>query len=145
MAFHEQSLILDWLVPGAEARPALHARFQHAADAICAALWKLGADARVGELPGEYCPGQYSISIRGAYKVAGLAQRVYPHGAHIGAAIVVAEEWRLRAVLTPVYEALDLAWTPSTMGSLAAGIPGTTWDDVADALVAEFVSSSREP
>jgi hypothetical protein len=70
--------------------------------------------------------------------VAGLAQRVYPRAAHVGAAIVVADEGSLRDVLLPVYDALDLRWEPATMGSVRADAPGLGWDDVADALVTEF-------
>jgi lipoate-protein ligase A len=124
MAFHEQTLIVDWLVPDTEPRRHVHQRFTLFAERICAALRSLEVDARLGEIAGEYCPGQYSINIGGDTKVAGVAQRVYSRGAHLGAAIVVAEEPRLRDVLFPVYAALGLEWDPRSLGSVASWTAG---------------------
>src|SRR5688572_15401749 len=143
MAFHEQTLIFDWLVYDAEPRRRLHERFEQAATIICAALSRLGLDARVGAIPGEYCPGQYSVNVRGAQKVAGLAQRVYARAAHVGAAIVVADEGSLRDVLLPVYEALELPWEPATLGSVRTGMPTVCWENVARAVIEEFVMRFR--
>jgi lipoate-protein ligase A len=138
MAFHEQTLILDWLAYDGEPRRGLHQRFEELATIVRDALRDLGLDARIGELPGEYCPGQYSINIGGERKVAGLAQRIYPHAAHIGAAVVVGEESRLREVLVSVYEALCTAWEPGTLGGIGADATVVSWDDAAGAFVAEF-------
>ena len=39
-------------------------RFEEVAGLIADALRALGVDARVGEVPGEYCPGAYSVNAR---------------------------------------------------------------------------------
>ena len=59
------------------------------ADLIAAALRGIGVDARVGEVPGEYCPGEYSVNARGARKLMGVGQRVIRGAAHVGGVIVV--------------------------------------------------------
>lgn len=94
-------------------------RFAAMAGLIAAAARTLGADARVGEVPGEYCPGEFSVNARGAAKLAGIGQRVIVGGAHVGAVIVVRGAGAINAVLGPVYEALELEWDPTATGSLA--------------------------
>jgi len=44
----------------------------------------------------------------------------------------------VRDILVPVYEALELAWAPDTTGSVAGERPGTTWQDVSEAMLAEY-------
>ena len=50
---------------------------------------RLGVDARVGEIPGEYCPGAYSVNARGVKKLMGVGQRLVPSAAHVGGVVVV--------------------------------------------------------
>jgi hypothetical protein len=38
----------------------------------------------------------------------------------------------------PVYEALGFEWNPATAGSLAAESPGVGWEDVTQAILAEY-------
>jgi len=102
------------------------------------ALRRLGVDARTGEIPREYCPGEYSINAGGRTKLVGIGQRLIRGTWHIGGVIVVAEAERVRDILVPVYEALGLDWDPATAGSVADEVPGATWEDVADALRAEL-------
>ncbi|MDQ3102419.1 MAG: hypothetical protein M3Q53_01095, partial [Actinomycetota bacterium] len=122
------------------------ARFAAMAETISAALAALGVDARVGEVPGEYCPGEYSISSRGAVKLAGIGQRVITGGAHVGGVIVVRGAGRIRDVLEPVYDALELDWNPATTGSVAAeiGEQDTTLTAAdPDPLIEEVITSVR--
>jgi octanoyl-[GcvH]:protein N-octanoyltransferase len=106
------------------------------------ALRGLGADARVGEVAGEYCPGGYSVNARGAVKLAGIGQRIVAGGSHMGGVIVVGEAARVRNVLMPVYGALGLSWDPATAGAVEEELddPSDTspWTAVADALLAEY-------
>ena len=102
------------------------------------ALQRLGVDARMGEVPREYCPGEYSINARGQTKLAGIGQRLIKGAWHIGGVIVVSEGERVRDVLLPVYEALGLDWDPATAGAVADEVSGVTWDEVAAALQAEL-------
>jgi hypothetical protein len=95
-------------------------------------------DARVGEVPGEYCPGRYSVNARGVVKLAGIGQRIVAGGSHTGVVLVVTGEQRINDVLRPVYAALELAWDPQVSGSVASESQGASWDAVRDALLAEY-------
>ena len=101
-----------------------HDRFRTIAGIVERALQRLGVDARVGEIPREYCPGDYSVNARGQTKLAGIGQRLIKGAWHIGGVIVVAEAERVRDVLIPVYEALGLDWDPATAGAVADEAPG---------------------
>ena len=91
-----------------------------------AALARLGVDARVGEVPGEYCPGAFSVNARGRTKLAGVGQRLISGAAHLGGVVVVRDSAGVRDVLIPVYEALGLEWDPETTGSVEDEVPGVT-------------------
>ena len=96
-------------------------------------------DARTGEIPREYCPGEYSVNARGQTKLVGIGQRLIKGAWHIGGVIVVDGADRVRDILIPVYEALGLDWDPATAGAVADEVPGidagTTWRS---ALIAEL-------
>jgi octanoyl-[GcvH]:protein N-octanoyltransferase len=116
-----------------------YARFEEMAELIASALRELGVDARVGEVPGEYCPGAYSVNARGAVKLAGIGQRMIRGGAHLGGVVVASGGDEIAGVLVPVYEALDLDWDPATSGSVAEELgrevdPG----ELEEALIAEL-------
>lgn len=114
-------------------------RFAVAADVLRGALKRLGIDARRGELPGEYCPGAWSLHA-GGVKLAGIAQRVRRHAAWIEAVLIVQDPGRVREILGPVYEALGLVWAESTAGAVEDLVPGVTWEDAAQALRAELAT-----
>jgi lipoate-protein ligase A len=116
-----------------------YARFEEMAGVIADALRSLGVDARVGEIPGEYCPGAYSVNARGATKLAGIGQRMIRGGAHMGGVVVAGGGREIADVLIPVYEALELDWDPATSGSVAEELgrevdPG----ELEEALIAEL-------
>jgi len=94
-----------------------YARFEEMADLITASLRELGVDARVGEVPGEYCPGAYSVNARGKTKLSGIGQRMIRGAAHMGGVVVASGGEEIARVLVPVYEALGLDWDPTTSGS----------------------------
>ena len=151
--FHEGTLELAHAVPDPDPKPGIHERFEATATLIARALRALRADARVGEVPGEYCPGRWSVNAAGLRKLAGTGQRVVAGGSHTGAVIVVDGAERVRDVLEPVYAAFELDWDPRTVGAVedelgggrsasgasaqsASGAP--LWDAVRDALLAEY-------
>jgi lipoate-protein ligase A len=116
-----------------------YARFEEMAELITSSLRAIGVDARVGEVPGEYCPGAYSVNARGAVKLSGIGQRMIRGGAHLGGVVVASGGREIADVLVPVYRALDLDWDPSTSGSVADELkrdvdPG----EVEEALIAEL-------
>jgi octanoyl-[GcvH]:protein N-octanoyltransferase len=100
--FHEGTLELAHAVPDPDPKPGIHKRFEATATLIARALRALGVDSQVGEVPGEYCPGRWSVNAAGARKLAGTGQRVVAGGSHTGAVIVVDGAERVRSVLEPV-------------------------------------------
>ena len=89
-------------------------------------------------MPGEYCPGQHSVNARGERKLMGVGQRLIRGAAHVGGVVVVSGGERIRDVLVPVYEALEVAWLPETVGSVEEEIGGAENEAVAQAILAEF-------
>jgi octanoyl-[GcvH]:protein N-octanoyltransferase len=141
--FHEGTLELAHAAPDPDPRAGVQRRFQAEATSVCRALRALGVDARVGDVPGEYCPGRWSVNAAGRRKLAGMGQRVVAGGSHTGSVIVVHDAERVRRVLGPVYAALGLDWDPETAGAVADEAPGAGWGDLRDALLAEY-GRSRE-
>jgi octanoyl-[GcvH]:protein N-octanoyltransferase len=135
-AYHEQSLIYEEIVAQRDVTAGLHDRFRDAADLLAGALAGLGVETHVGEIPGEYCPGSYTVSAAGRLKLVGSAQRVVRGGALLSAFILVGGGDRLRAALFDVYRALDLAWRPATAGALDDVAPGVTLAAVQEAVLA---------
>jgi octanoyl-[GcvH]:protein N-octanoyltransferase len=136
--FHPGTLEIAHAVPDPDPRRGIHARFEATAELIAPALRRLEVDARVGEVPGEYCPGRWSVNAGGRRKLAGIGQRVISGGAHVGTVIVVDDAAAVRRVLEPVYAALGLDWDPATVAAVAEEAPGVGWDSVRDALLAEY-------
>jgi lipoate-protein ligase A len=136
--FHRDTLAFAWTLPAPAARDGIAARFAELADLVAAALRRLGVDARVGEVPGEYCPGEYSVNARGESKLMGVGQRVIRGAAHVGGVVVVDRSDRVREALEPVYAAMQLDWRPDTAGSVTDEIGATSLDAVAAELDAEL-------
>ena len=93
-------------------------RYERLGDALIGALAELGIDAERGELPGEWCPGAWSIRA-GTTKLAGLAQRAIKGAAWIEAVIDLAPNPHSRELLAEVYAALELPLDPATLGSVS--------------------------
>jgi octanoyl-[GcvH]:protein N-octanoyltransferase len=136
--FHEGTVAFAWAVADENPLARTHDRFEEVAAIVAATLARLGVDARVGDVPGEYCPGEYSVNARGRTKVAGIGQRVIKGGAHIGGVVVVADSARVRDILIPVYEALGLAWDPATTGSVEDEVGAVPVEDVMQEIVLQL-------
>jgi lipoate-protein ligase A len=113
-------------------------RYERLSDAIVDALAQVGVAAERGELPGEWCPGAWSIR-SGRVKLAGLAQRAIKGGAWVEAIIDLAPDAATRALLADVYDALGLPLDRSTLGSVSEvlGRPAA-FDELASALHARL-------
>ena len=136
--FHRDSLAFAWCQPSADPRRGIEARYQEITDILLRVLRALGVDARVGEVPGEYCPGRYSINARGRLKLAGVGQRVVRGAAYVGGVLLVDDAARAREALLPVYRALALPLDPESIGSVAEEVGGLTLQSVLAALREEF-------
>lgn len=122
--FHSGTIAVGWVVPSLDPKSDVEGRFERMADAIVHALDARGLNAGIGEIPGEYCPGRFSVSHRGR-KIAGIGQRVVGKAAHVGAVIVLDGADRIATVLEPVYAALDYDFVPETTGDLG-GLDGAS-------------------
>lgn len=136
--FHDNTLAFSWATPDSDPRSGIAARFETISSIMKSAFDSLGIDARVGEVPGEYCPGEWSVNVGGHTKVMGVGQRLVRGGAHVGGVVVVDDGHRIRDVLIPVYRALGLDWDPRTAGSLADRSPGLTVEKVSEAIESEL-------
>ncbi len=134
--FHESTLAFAWATPESDPREGIAERFRLIANVMVSAFESLGIDARIGQVPGEYCPGEWSVNVAGRVKVMGVGQRLIRGAAHVGGVVVVDEGRRIRDVLIPVYRALDLDWDPRTSGSLSDRAPGLDNQKVTGAIVA---------
>jgi lipoate-protein ligase A len=131
-------LAFAWTRAEANPRSGIEQRFADIAQRVVAALAALGVDARVGEVPGEFCPGGSSVNARGRVKLMGVGQRVVRGAAYVGGVLQVHEAAAVRDVLVEVYAALELEFEPATFGSVESEIGEATLDDVAAALLAQF-------
>ena len=136
--FTRQTLGFAWCIPDPEPRATIAARFDESAAVVAAALRRLGVDARVGAVPGEYCPGDHSVNARGKVKLAGAGQRIVRDAAHVGGVIVLGGSDRIRDVLVPVYQRMGFAWDPTTVGSLEDEVGTVSRAAVVEALLAEL-------
>jgi octanoyl-[GcvH]:protein N-octanoyltransferase len=137
--FHQGTIAIARAYADPQPPKRTYARFEEMAGLIADTLRGLGVDARVGEVPGEYCPGAYSVNARGASKLAGIGQRMIRGGAHMGGVVVASGGREVARVLEPVYRALELDWDPATSGSVADEL-GREVDvgELEEALIAEL-------
>ena len=140
-AYHGGCLIVDHVESATDPKTGIKDRYRLFGDMVVAALEHLEIPAEVGEIPGEYCAGEYSVHVPAAagavghaVKLAGTAQRVVAGAWYFSTVIVVEHSDPLRSVLTDVYSALGVEWDPATAGAVDDVRPGTTVRDVERAL-----------
>ena len=142
-AYHEECLVIEEIIAAADATTGIQDRFAEEAESQARALRGLGVDARVGEVPGEYCPGEFSVNARGETKLIGAAQRIIRGAWLFSSVVVVGGSARLRAVLEEVYGALALQWAPASVGAIADERPEAIVGEVRDALLAGVAARYR--
>jgi lipoate-protein ligase A len=138
VAYTREALVVDHVGPDPDWPSRLEARFARFGELWAGVLRELGADARVGEVPGEYCPGSHSVNARGRVKLVGTAQRMV-RGAWLFSAVLVLDgAAELRPLLASVYGALELPFAEASVGSLAEEAPGHDGDAVEAAVLAAY-------
>lgn len=115
-------LCLGWAQPDARLGQST-ARYQLLADTIISALGDLGVAGFLGEAPGEWCPGAWSVQGPNG-KLAGLAQRQIVGAAWCEALIVIERPPTLARLSRQVHELLEIPWKQTALGELAALLPG---------------------
>ena len=138
VAYHEGCLGIDEVIGEADPIAGMHDRFARSGELLAAALRTLGVDSRVGRVPGEFCPGDFTVNARGAVKLVGTAQRVVRRASLLAASVAVRDAGALRDVLVDVYRALELDWDPATAGGVADEVPGIDVDAVERAVLAAY-------
>jgi len=98
--------------------------FLRVGEALVAGMRRLGADARVGEVPGEYCPGEFSVNARGTVKLIGTSQRAVRGARLLSGMVALGDVAHLVDVLVAVNAALGLEWDAATFGTLRDEVPG---------------------
>jgi len=142
-AYSEGGISLTMTIPDLSPAERTNKRFVEAAEVARSALAGLGIDARTGEVPGEYCPGDFSVNARGEVKLVGIGQRMVKGAAHVGFVIVVNGSDLIREVLEPVYGALGLDWNPQTVGAIEDEVPGADRALVESALLERIGANHR--
>lgn len=143
-AYHQGTLVVDHIQPHADAIAGSKDRFGFFGDLLARALRSAGVDAAVGEIPGEYCPGEFSVhgtdpaDPAHRVKLVGTAQRVVAGGWLFSSVIVVEDSGPIRGVLADSYAALGLEWDPATAGAANDLVPGLDVQAVEDAVLATY-------
>jgi octanoyl-[GcvH]:protein N-octanoyltransferase len=137
-AYADGCLVTDEIWPEPDSLAGIQERFAVGAERMAAALRGLGVDARVGEVPGEYCAGAFTVNARGRRKLIGSAQRLIRGAWLLSTVVVVDGADELRGVLEDVYGELAVEWDPATVGSIAGERPGSTVDLVEKTLLAAY-------
>ncbi|MFJ2620135.1 biotin/lipoate A/B protein ligase family protein [Glutamicibacter sp. NPDC087344] len=145
-AYHRGTLIVDHIEPQSEAIMHQQQRFEIFARLYADAFRRVGVQAEVGPVDGEYCVGDYSVrglpgpgsAINHAVKLVGTAQRVVS-GAWLFSSVFVVENSKpLRTVLDAVYRAMEVPMDPATVGAGDDLVPGLSTEVFSEALVAEY-------
>ncbi|ACL40025.1 conserved hypothetical protein [Pseudarthrobacter chlorophenolicus A6] len=142
-AYHQGTLVVDHIEPDDDAIAGSKSRFGYFGELFADALRRVGVHAAVGEIPGEYCPGEFSVHGTAAadgsrIKLVGTAQRVVAGGWLFSSVIVVEDSAPIRKVLTDSYAALGLDWDPATAGAADDLVPGLTVEAVTEALLETY-------
>ena len=142
-AYHEGTLVVDHIEPDADAVAGTKARFGYFGQLFADTLQAVGVQAGVGEIPGEYCPGEFSVhgtvpAGGSRIKLVGTAQRVVAGAWLFSSVIVVENSAPIRHVLTDSYAALGLDWIPATAGAVEDLVPGVDVHAVAGALLETY-------
>lgn len=126
VAYTSEALVIDHVRHDLRAADEQQSRFKDFGELYADTLRAIGIDARVGEIPGEYCPGAQSINARGAVKLVGTGQRVVRNAWLFSTLTVIGDDELIRSLLTEVYAHLELPLDPTTVGSLSTERPDLT-------------------
>ena len=116
--YDQNSVVIDLVAWHPFPRRHIKERFSSFSNLIVNTLNEFSVDARVGQIAGEYCPGEFSVNINGTVKIAGIAQRIGRHGYHLGVVISLDRSEAAIAAFERAYKLLNLDIDLSTIGSL---------------------------
>lgn len=134
VAYTRQAVVVDHVRSEPQTPVGMDQRFEDYGHRFVDVFAGLGVDARVGPVPGEYCPGAHSVNARDEVKLVGTAQRVLPRAWLFSSLVNVGDQERVRDVLTDVYAHLGLPFDPASVGTLDSEAAGVTTEDVVAAV-----------
>ncbi|QNE22995.1 lipoate--protein ligase family protein [Kribbella qitaiheensis] len=138
VAYTSEAMVVDHVRHEPLAPGGLETRFQYYGALYADVLRGLGIDARVGAVPGEYCPGAHSVNARGVVKLVGTGQRVVRNAWLFSALIVAGDDRVVRPLLTDIYRHLDLPFDAASVGSLSSEIPGLQMNAVEQRILTSY-------
>lgn len=144
VAYTENTVVVHHVRHDTEPTKGHDDRFQHFGASLADMLGRLGVGARVGPVPGEYCPGAHSVNARGEVKLVGTAQRILRRAWLFASLVMVGDEAAVRPVLSEVYRNLGQDFDPMAVGSVSSENPAIDAEAVAVALV-EVYGHIRRP
>ncbi len=145
VAYTDRAVVVDHVARDPDAAGRLDHRFETFGARLATLFRGLGVDARMGAVPGEYCPGAHSVNARGVVKLVGTAQRVVRQAWLFSSLVVVGDESRIRPVLTDVYGHLEQDFDASSVGSLGAESPGLNAATVETLVLAAYAGPGAPP
>lgn len=137
-AYHPGCVGIDHVSAAPRGTIDIRTRFADFGELIAAALRAVGVPAGVGEVSGEYCPGEFSVHDGSGRKLVGTAQRLIPGAWLFSSMVVVGDAAAVRDVLVPVYAALGLDLDPVTVGAVQDSVPEVTVEAVESALITAY-------
>jgi len=147
VAYHGTTVAFVRAEPIEDPRLGLQERYERATGALGSALETVGVEPVLEEPERSFCPGSHSLSADGG-KLVGIAQRVTGDVALVGGVAIPRDRWPVAEVLEAVYEALDVPFAASSVGSVrdagGDGDPDALVDAVEGELVGEREASVRE-
>ena len=145
VAYSGTTVAFAHALPLDDPRRGLAERYEAGVDGVRVALAEVGVDAREGEPPRSFCPGDHSVQVAGGVgKVAGIAQRVRSDAALVAGCLLVTDRADLVDVFSAVYAALDVPFDPASVGTVAdAGGPDDP-EQVCRALERAFVGDASD-
>lgn len=139
VAYDRGAVVIDHLVPTTIHHSKIVRTFEANAHAHARVLSTLRvADVRVGEVAGEYCPGEFSLNIAGAVKVVGSAQRITGRGSLFSTVVQVDVSGAVAAAISRVSAVLGYKLESTTVGGLNDFEPDLQVDDVLQAFAADY-------
>ncbi|TDU90249.1 lipoate-protein ligase A [Kribbella voronezhensis] len=145
VAYTSEALVVDHVKHEPLAPDGLETRFQYYGSLYADVLRELGIHARVGAVPGEYCPGAHSVNARGVVKLVGTGQRVVRNAWLFSTLVVVGGDDLLRPLLTDIYHRLDLPFDAASVGSLSTELPGLTVATVEHCILTAYNAEGSAP
>lgn len=128
--FDENALVISILAPHPDPREHIIERYKILACTLAGALMQFGVEARVGELPDEYCPGRFSLNVGGCLKLVGIAQRISRNSFQIDALLSIHRSHSACTALAEAYAGLCLPFDPDTYGALMDVLPALDYGQV---------------